>query len=61
MTKIRLPWKDYKVVSSNNQLGKAWFAENNALVSWVNQQDLAKPITCLGDGHRGIWNKRRKI
>jgi len=25
-------------------------------VEWVNQQPLAIPLICLGDGHDGIWN-----
>ena len=23
---------------------------------WVNQQPIAEVLTCLGDGHDGIWN-----
>ena len=26
------------------------------MVEWVNQQALSSPVTCLGDGHDGIWN-----
>ncbi len=25
-------------------------------MNWVNQQELSTPVTCLGDGHNGIWN-----
>jgi hypothetical protein len=25
-------------------------------VNWVNAQPLSTPLTCLGDGHDGIWN-----
>lgn len=25
-------------------------------MEWVNQQSLATPLTCLGEGHDGIWN-----
>ena len=25
-------------------------------VNWVNAQPKANPLTCLGDGHDGIWN-----
>lgn len=35
---------------------EAFFQENEKLVEWVNQQPLATPLTCLGDGHDGIWN-----
>ncbi len=30
--------------------------DNPALVEWVNAQPLATPLTCVGDGHDGIWN-----
>lgn len=26
------------------------------MVEWVNGQPLAEVLTCLGDGHDGIWN-----
>ena len=32
------------------------FQENDVLVSWVNSQKLAPIVTCLGDGHDGVWN-----
>ena len=25
-------------------------------MEWVNTQPLSTPLTCLGDGHDGIWN-----
>lgn len=25
-------------------------------MSWVNRQPLAAVVTCLGDGHDGVWN-----
>jgi hypothetical protein len=34
----------------------AFFQENDKLLDWVNQQPLNEPITCLGDGHPGVWN-----
>lgn len=49
-------WNDYKAISVDNQLQKAWFQENKALSNWVNQQSLGNPLTCIGDGHPGIWN-----
>jgi hypothetical protein len=49
-------WNDYKAVSVDNQLQKAWFQENKTLSNWVNQQSLGNPLTCIGDGHPGIWN-----
>lgn len=49
-------WKDYKAVCIHEQQKKAWFLENEALINWVNEQEFAEQITCLGDGHPGIWN-----
>ncbi|MFM7715669.1 MAG: ISKra4 family transposase, partial [Microcystis sp.] len=48
-------WKDYKAVCVDGSLSQAWFAENESLINWVNQQPLSDPLTCLGDGHPGIW------
>lgn len=40
-----------------HQGGVEAFSQDNAgLVEWVNQQPLASPLVCLGDGHDGIWN-----
>ncbi len=30
-------------------------------MDWVNQQPLASPLVCLGDGHDGIWNLFEQI
>jgi hypothetical protein len=48
-------WRDYKAICVNQQERKAWFAQNEELIDWVNQQKLSEPLTCLGDGHSGIW------
>lgn len=39
----------------------AWFQENENLINWVNEQPLAETVTCLGDGHDGIWKIIKKI
>lgn len=52
----RCVWKDYKAIAVENHTRKAWFADNEALGDWVNHQPLEDPLTCLGDGHPGIWN-----
>ncbi|MBO1351733.1 MAG: hypothetical protein EBE86_032140 [Hormoscilla sp. GUM202] len=26
------------------------------LVNWVKGKPLANPLTCIGDGHPGVWN-----
>jgi len=49
-------WRDYKAVTLHDQFCGAWFQENEALVTWVNRQPLAAVVTCLGDGHDGVWN-----
>lgn len=48
-------WKDYKAICVDTFLRKAWLGENESLIYWVNQQPLSDPLTCLGDGHPGIW------
>lgn len=30
--------------------------DNNLVIDWVNAQSLAPRLTCIGDGHDGIWN-----
>jgi len=49
-------WKDYKAVRLHGQATAAWYRNNAALVEWVLAQPLAAPLTCIGDGHDGIWN-----
>jgi hypothetical protein len=52
----RCRWQDYKAVNLHEHCCEAFLQNNEQLVGWVNQQSLAKPVTCLGDGHDGIWN-----
>ncbi len=49
-------WREYKAINANNQLNLAFFKDNEGLLSWVNSQPLGKPLTCIGDGHDGVWN-----
>ncbi|WP_412973435.1 ISKra4 family transposase [Pseudanabaena sp. PCC 6802] len=49
-------WKDYKAVNLHGQAIFATFQDNIALTDWVNRQPLADMVTCIGDGHDGIWN-----
>lgn len=49
-------WRDYKAVRLHGQATGAWFQDNAALVEWVLAQPLASPLTCIGDGHDGVWN-----
>lgn len=49
-------WQDYKAVNLHGQACEAFLQDNEQLVEWVNGQPLSNPVTCLGDGHDGIWN-----
>ena len=48
-------WRDYKGICLNTKVSAAFFQSNQNLIDWVNKQCLATPVTCLGDGHDGIW------
>jgi hypothetical protein len=39
----------------------ASFNQNDIIIDWANEQPLAKPVTCLGDGHDGVWNIFKEI
>jgi len=54
-------WQDYKAINLHGHCQEAFLQENEKLVEWVNQQLLATPLICLGDGHDGIWNLFEKI
>ena len=63
-------WRDYKGIRLHEQVTLGFFQENEKLINWANSQPLDTPITCLGDGHDGVWNiitqistpsKRREI
>jgi hypothetical protein len=54
-------WRDYKALCIHPQARMAWFQENEALVDWVNHQPLSPLLTCVGDGHSGIWNLMTKF
>ena len=49
-------WRDYKAACLCQQSTEAFFQNNSTLIDWVNDQPLAPVVTCLGDGHDGIWN-----
>jgi hypothetical protein len=56
-------YKDYKAIlqgrgcaNETNQGLIAGYQDNAGLINWVNSQPQAATITCLGDGHDGIWN-----
>jgi hypothetical protein len=49
-------WLDYKGVQLHEFATGACFQDNQQLIDWVRQQPLSDPLTCLGDGHDGVWN-----
>jgi len=50
-------WKGYKAVCLHDQaVVAASFRDNAFMINWVNAQPLASVLTCIGDGHDGIWN-----
>ena len=54
-------WRNYKAVKVHGQVGAAFFQNNADLVVWVNSQLKSEAITCLGDGHDGVWNLFNQI
>jgi hypothetical protein len=60
--RIRTPEKgpngclDYKAITLHGSVCGAWFQENEELLKYANSQPLAPVVSCLGDGHKGIWN-----
>jgi hypothetical protein len=48
-------WRDYKAVATEQGI-IADLQNNQHLIDWVNAQPLSIPLTCLGDGHDGVWN-----
>jgi len=57
----RCRWQDYKAVNLHQHCCQAFWQENEKLVAWVNEQPLATPLICLGEGHDGIWNLFEEI
>jgi hypothetical protein len=52
---LECTYKDYKAIQTNIGL-IAGYQDNIGLTNWVNSQPIANIVTCLGDGHDGIWN-----
>ena len=46
-------WRDYKAENLDERAIAAYFQDNQALLHWVNQQQLSEIVTCIGDGHQG--------
>ncbi len=55
-------WKGYKAVRLHERMAiSAEFGQSPVIIEWVNAQPLAQMVTCLGDGHDGIWNLIREL
>lgn len=54
-------WKNYQAVKIHERIGTALFQNKEDLIDWVNQQPLSQNVTCLGDGHDGVWNIIKQI
>lgn len=49
-------WREYKALNVHEQGGVAFFKDHQGLLEWVNAHPLGVQLTCLGDGHDGVWN-----
>lgn len=54
-------FNDYKAVVLEGVGINGYFKQNHALIDGVKGQPLAHPVSCLGDGHDGIWNLFEEI
>jgi hypothetical protein len=49
-------WRQYKALRVNGDgVGVAYYQANEQLCQWVATLPLAALLSCLGDGHLGIW------
>ncbi len=50
-------WLGYKAIILHHlgMVGTS-FQDNQVVIDWVNEQALGSTLTCIGDGHDGIWN-----
>lgn len=51
-----MEWRDYKLVSLHGSVCEAFFQAPEALFQWSASVPLSPILTCLGDGHPGVWN-----
>lgn len=54
-------WRDYKLVSLHDNVCEAFFQDPKALVDWSVSQPFSAILTCLGDGHDGVWKVIRDL
>jgi hypothetical protein len=58
---IPCSWLEYKSARVEGIYYGAKFQANLELTDWLNSQPLCTPVTCLGDGHDGVWNVFRDL
>jgi hypothetical protein len=49
-------WRDYKAVSVHGDVCTAFFQDQEGLENWSEKQPFSRVLTCVGDGHDGVWN-----
>lgn len=54
-------WKNYKAIQIYDDIGFACFQNHKNLEEWANKQPFGRVVTCLGDGHEGIWKILKNI
>lgn len=54
-------WRDYKAVSLHDSVCAAFFQDLERLQQWSERQPLSPILTCLADGHPGVWKVIKNI
>nr|WP_284707187.1 ISKra4 family transposase [Lyngbya confervoides] len=54
-------WRDDKLIRLHGSVSEGFFQDPAGLQSWYAQQPRARLITCLGDGHDGVWNVMEQL
>lgn len=49
-------WRDYKLVNLHGSVCEGFFQDFEGLQAWYAHQPPPMMVTCLGDGHDGVWN-----
>jgi len=61
MIRVRTPvgepseWREYKALQVADQVSLACFKDNAQIIDWAGQQPWVEAVSCLGDGHDGVW------
>lgn len=54
-------WRDYKAVRLHQGVCAAFFQAPEDLQQWSEAQPLKPILSCLGDGHDGVWKVARSF